>query len=473
MNYFKYEMISSYYESLIKEGTLKAGEKMPSLRKVCSEKKISMATAELAYAMLISKELIVSKPKSGFIVTNFRLTKARLPKASNPQTKALNSGPEDVAINIYDTINQNDFIQLSLGIPALNSLPVEALKKCLKQTITINNNDTIQYERTEGNDLLRYQIAKRFIPVSCNVTKEDVVTTSGCINSLSLCLQSITRAGDTIAVESPTYFGILQLAKQLSLKVIELPTHPKTGIILNKLEDVLKNEKIGAIIIVSNFSNPTGYCMPEEQKKKMAEIANIYETPLIEDDIYGDLYFGENRPTSCKAYDTAGMVLLCSSFSKTLAPGFRTGWILPGKYKDNVLRTKTILQISNTSITQHAVGLFLQSGKYEKHLKSLRKTLYSNYLRMAKIISEHFPSGTKFSQPEGGLFMWIELSENIDAYELYKKAIQKNIVIAPGRMFSFQNQYSNCIRLSFCLEWTNDVEKAIHHLGMLASNCSG
>lgn len=472
MKTIKYQDLSDYYEAQIKKGILKTGDKMPSLRQICSEKKISMTTAQMVYSVLESKDLIVSKPKSGYIVCSPYNHKIQLPEATNPLQKAENSRPEDAAINVYDTIDQKHIVQLSLGIPATSFLPVAALNKCIKNAVNTIDYCGVQYDPIEGNSRLRQQIAKRTLHWNGSITLEDVITTSGCIPALSYCLQSITQPGDTIAVESPVYFGILQLAKHLRLKVVELSTHPQTGINLDSLEKLLKKQEIATLVIVSNFSNPLGYCMPDDKKEKLVQLMTQYNIPLIEDDIYGDLYFGEKRPANCKTFDKEGMVLLCNSISKSLAPGYRVGWILPGKYKDKVIKTKAIQQISDTAITHQAVALYLESGKYEKHLRKLRQDLYVNYVKVTKAILEYFPDETRCTQPQGGLFLWVELDKSINAFTLYKKALQKNIAIMPGIAFSLQDQYTHCIRLSYASEWNDDVEKAIKELGILIHSMS-
>lgn len=470
MKDLKYQYLSNEYEVKIKKGLLKVGDKMPSLRQVCVEKSVSMTTAQLVYGILESKGLIFSKPKSGFIVSSWHNKAIIQPETTNPLRNVMNFQPREAGLNIYNTIHQKNIIQLSLGLPAATFLPISALNKCIRKALNTLETCGIQYDPIEGNPKLRNQIAKRALQWQGNISADEIITTSGCISALSYCLQGITKAGDFIAVESPVYYGILQLAEHLRLNVIELPTNPQTGINLHSFEDLLQKQKVSAVVVVSNFSNPLGYCMPDDGKEKLVQIITKYDVPLIEDDIYGDLCFDNQRPVNCKTFDKKGMVLLCGSVSKTLAPGYRVGWVLPGKFKNEVLKTKAIHHLSDTGITHQAVALFFESGKYEKHLRKLRQELFLNQLKLTKSILQYFPANTKITQPNGGLFLWVELDKTINTFKLYQQSIQKNIAITPGIAFSSQEQYTNCIRLSYALEWNDKVENAIKTLGMLLSS---
>ncbi|WP_448636596.1 aminotransferase-like domain-containing protein [Pedobacter panaciterrae] len=279
---------------------------------------------------------------------------------------------------------------------------------------------------------------------------------------------ALSKPGDTIAMESPCYSGILQLARSLGLKVIELPTHPITGIEIDALKKVVS--KINLCLLVPNFNTPLGSCMPDEHKKEVVALLAKHGVPLIEDDIYGDLYFGAQRPKCCKSFDTGGTVLWCSSISKTLAPGYRVGWIAPGKYKEQILKLKLVHAISSTTITQEAVANFLKTGRYENHLRKLRQTLQYNYQQYIDTIAEYFPEGTKTSRPQGGLALWVEFSKEINTTILFERALKQNISISPGRMFTLQNQFENCMRLSLGLPWSETLKQKLKLLGRLAGS---
>jgi len=278
---------------------------------------------------------------------------------------------------------------------------------------------------------------------------------------------ALAKKGDTIAIESPAYFGALQLAKNIGLNVLELPTHPGTGIEMDALKKSIESNKVNLCLLVSNFSNPVGSCMPDENKKEVVRLMEKHNVPLIEDDLFGDLYYGNQRPSTCKTFDETGIVLWCGSFSKTLAPGYRVGWVEAGKFKEKVDRTKSYHSLYCNTITHEAIGSFLENGRYENHLRKLRQSLHRNSLQFLRAISEYFPEDTKVSRPNGGMHLWVELNEKADTVELYNKAIRNKISIMPGRMFTLQNQYKNFFKLNYGMVWDEKVEEGLKVLGKL------
>ncbi|MEP7095276.1 MAG: PLP-dependent aminotransferase family protein, partial [Flavobacterium sp.] len=368
---------------------------------------------------------------------------------------------------VYGDMRAKDVTMLSLGFPSNELLPIAKLNKGMIQAMRSLPNSGTSYEDIQGNLNLRKEIARWSFTWGGSPTEEDIITTPGCVSAISHCLMTLTKPGDTIITESPVYFGVLQLAKSLGLYVMELPTNMTTGIELEAVKKAISTKKVKACVLMSNFSNPSGSMMPNEHKKEIVRLMEFHNIPLIEDDIHGDLYFGTSRPTNCKTYDESGIVLCCSSVSKTLAPGYRVGWVLPGKFKKEILRTKLYHTISSPTITHEVVGDFLKNGRYENHLRKIRQILNHNCNNYINTVLESFPTGTKVSQPQGGFFLWVELDKKMDTADFYHLAMKHHISIAPGRIFSFQNQFSNCMRLSFGLPWTNELRQSIQTLGKL------
>lgn len=460
-----YQKIAGALEEKIRNGTLKTGDKMPSLRTLHWEYGVSMTTAVQAYFELEAKGLIVSRPQSGYYVS-YQPAYLSVPSVSKPSGGAEPIGVETLISKVYSTLSNKDVAWFSLGIPENELLPIAKLNKELVNAVRNLKGSGTEYEDIQGNRKLRGDIARLTYTWNGNLNEDDIVTTAGAMNAISFGLMALTQKGDTIAVESPVYFGILQLAKSLGLKVIELPTHPVTGIEPDALKKVLP--KIKVCILVSNFNNPLGSCMPDEHKKEVVKMLSERGIPLIEDDLYGDVYFGNSRPKPCKAFDKEGLVLWSGSVSKTLAPGYRVGWLAPGKFKDKIVHQKLIHTVSSTTITQEAIANFLEKGRYEHHLRKLRSELHSNSLQFARAVAEYFPEGSKISQPQGGFMLWVELDKRIDTTELYDLAICQKISIAPGRMFSLQNQFTNCMRLSYGQRWSEQIDNKLKQLGRIA-----
>jgi DNA-binding transcriptional MocR family regulator len=466
---YLYLQFADRIEKQIKSGVLNVGDKLPSIREVCAETGYSMSTVSKAYYEIESRSLIEARPQSGYYVTNISARTIPQPSSSTPTLSSKNIDREDLIDLVYGDMSIKDVTMFSLGFPSNELLPIAKLNKGMIQAMRQLPNSGTSYEEIQGNSNLRKEIARWSFTWGGSLTEDDIITTPGCISAISDCLMTLTKPGDTIITESPVYFGVLQLARSLGLHVMELPTNINTGIELEAVKKALALKKVKACVLMSNFSNPSGSIMPNEHKKEIVRLMEFHNIPLIEDDIHGDLYFGASRPTNCKTYDESGIVLCCSSVSKTLAPGYRVGWVSPGKFKKEILRTKLYHTISSPTITHEVVGDFLKNGRYENHLRKIRQILSHNCTNYINTVLESFPTGTKVSQPQGGFFLWVELDKSIDTAEFYHLAMKHNISIAPGRIFSFQNQFSNCMRLSFGLPWTNELRQSIQTLGKLVT----
>jgi len=461
-----YEQIADEIQTQIASKSLSPGDKLPSLRMICERYGVSQTTALQAYYQLEAKALIETRPRSGYFVCDTVARKLPVPAVSAPSGVGAASLNEVIS-RVYGDMGRSGAVPFSMGMPALELLPMAKLNKGLVRATRSLPGSGLEYEQVQGNENLRNQIGRFYGMAGRGMTGEDLVIANGCMEALSFSLMAVTQRGDAIAVESPVYFGILQLAQSLGLNVMELPTHPQTGVEIEALKRVLSSQKIAACLLVSNFNNPLGSCMPDAHKREAVRLIQHYGIPLIEDDIYGEVYFGTERPRSCRSFDESGLVLWCSSVSKTLAPGYRVGWVDPGRFKKQVLNLKLYHTITGATITQEVIAGFLETGRYAHHLRGLRQTLHANSLRYAGAIAEYFPEGTRVSRPEGGFILWVELDQRIDTVALYDHAIRQNISIAPGNMFSLQDQYRNCIRLSYGMPWDKNIEIALKKLGQL------
>jgi len=463
-----YIKIAKVIEEQILSGTLKLGEKLPSIRTVQKLYNVSLNTAKQAFLELESKSLIEPRPKSGHFVSKTSQRKFALPSVSTLNTVQKELSSEDLLKTVFDTLNDKNITQFSLGVPDQSLLPIAKLNKGVINAMRNLDGGGTNYETAQGNVNLRKTVAKWSLVLEGKLTEDDLVTTAGAMNAIFNCLKAVTSSGDTIAIESPAYFGIHQIIKSLGLKAIEIPTHPITGVDLEAVKKVLP--QIKACYFISNFSNPLGSLMPDDHKKELVRMLTEFNIPLIEDDIYGNLYFGTSRPKPCKSFDEEGIVMWCGSVSKTLAPGYRVGWVAPGKFKEKIIRQKFSQMVSTPTLYQEVIADFMENGRYDHHLRTFRNKLYSNCLQFQRAIEDYFPDNTKISQPQGGFMLWLELDKKIDTAKLYDKAIQQKISFAPGRIFSQHNQFNNCMRLNFALEWSDKLDSDLKRLGNIVKN---
>ncbi|HWK06397.1 MAG TPA: PLP-dependent aminotransferase family protein [Puia sp.] len=462
-----YLQVAEGLEKMIGEEILKIGDKLPSVRMLSEEYGISMGTAFQAYYHLEGKGLIEARPKSGYYV-RFNLRRMPgLPRISEPEPMTSEVSVQEMITAVFNNISSSDLINFSIAAPPTSLLPTAKLNKSLMHAMRASSHHGTQYEHIQGNRELRRQIAKQAFNWGGKISEEEIVVTAGCMEALVMCLKAVTQPGDTVAIENPTYFGIFQVAELLGLKVLEIAADPLTGVDPGHLETLLDQFPVKACVFVPNFSNPLGSCMPEDKKQALVELITRRQIPLIEDDIYGELYFGRHRPKTCKTFDKEGWVLHCSSLSKSLAPGYRIGWILPGRFTEKVVRTKMMHTVTGTTITQQAIAHFLSIGRYEYHLKKLRKALHTQCLRYLQGIMQHFPANTKVSRPQGGFVLWVELDKKLNAYHLYQEALKHQISVAPGQLFSARAQFGNCLRISYARPWDEEVEEGLKTLGKL------
>lgn len=464
-----YLQVAEGLEKMISDDVLKIGDKLPSVRMLSEEYGISMGTAFQAYYHLEGKGLIESRPKSGYYVRFSQQRFRDLPKVIQPDVLSHEVSVKEMIASIYDdiAINNDKVINFALAVPDISILPVAKINKSVVHALRNNRDHCLSYEDTQGNPELRKQVARLSFNWGGKIKPEEVVITSGCLEGITMCLRAVTKQGDTVAVESPNYFGIYQAIESLGLKVIEISSSPGSGLDLDCLQKVLKKSPVKACVVTPNFNNPTGGCMPDENKKKLVELVTRYNLPLIEDDIYGELYFGKNRPRTCKYYDTKGLVMHCSSLSKSLAPGYRVGWVLPGKFLEEVKLIKRMNNISSPTLTQVAMAHFLQNGRYEYHLKNMRKALHTQSLRYMQGVIEYFPEDTKVSRPQGGFVLWVELNKKVNAFKLRTDAMRHNISVVPGKIFSASCNYNNFIRISFGKPWSEDMDYGLMMLGRI------
>jgi DNA-binding transcriptional MocR family regulator len=465
---FLYEQVAAHIADLIRQGTFRPGERIPSVRQISQQRKISITTALQAYMRLEQDGLIEARPQSGYYVRARPPLTLPEPEISAPAPDPTHISVRELVMMVLKDTTNPDLIQLGTAIPNPELVATEKLNRIMAAIGREAGTQLKLYEMPPGCEALRIQIAQRLVAAGCNLTPADIVTTSGCQEAFMLSLRAVCRPGDTVAIESPLYFGLLQILESLDLRALEIPTHPRDGMSLSALKFAVEHNPIHACLVLPNFNNPLGSCMPDERKQELVEFLEQHEIPLIEGEESGELYFGGSRPSLCKAYDRKGLVLSCASFSTTLYPGHRVGWVVPGKFRATIEWLKFTTNIAAGTLPQLAIAQFLASGGYDHHLRSIRRIYASYVAQMSQAVMRYFPSGTRVTRPKGAYVLWVQLPEYADSLELYKQALKTGITLAPGYIFSATHQYRNFIRLNAAW-WSYEAERAVQTLGELVA----
>ncbi|MDB5956495.1 PLP-dependent aminotransferase family protein [Ramlibacter sp.] len=468
-----YEVIAAEIDESIRKGVLRAGDRLPSVRHLSGSRGVSPSTVFQAYYLLEGRGLLRARERSGYFVAP--CGGKQPPQAvarSEPSGESMDLDVSDMIFRILDANPRNDRAGLGSAFPSPLLFPQDRLGQVLAASARTLDPWSSVDDLSTGNLALRRQIARRYMADGMTVSADEIVITNGALEAINVCLAAVARPGEAVILECPCFHAALQTLERMAIRAIHVPTHPGDGIDLGALEQAIVRNKPKACLLMSTFQNPLGSVMPERQKQLLAQLLQTHELPLIEDDVYGELHFTDRRPPAIKAFDTQGLVLHCSSFSKWLAPWYRIGWTVPGRFQDAVVRQKLTLNLSTCGPTQLALASYLERGGADKHLRRLRQTLARQQQRLLLAIGEHFPDGTRVTKPLGGYMLWVELPEHIDTLKLHGAALARGIVVAPGPIFTGDRQFRNCLRMNYGHPWSDGTEAAMEELARLMQDPS-
>lgn len=461
-----YQRVQLRIESLIQNGTLRPGDRVPSIREICHREGVSKITVMQALSNLEAKSLVQARPRSGFYVRSLvRLPLPQLPAVSpQPREPRLS---DDVA-RVFRDLQKLGTIALGAGTPDAALLPTGEIARCISRAARMHVSKFGSYSMCDTDLPLRREIALRLARTGAVVSPDEIIITHGCMDALNLSLRAVAKPGDTVLVEAPTYFGLLQMIESLGMKTLGVPASCSEGLDVTAFEKALKQHTIAACLLIPSFGNPHGANLSDERRQAIVDIARKHEVPIIENDIYGELGFEQPQPRPLKSMLGAGDVILCGSLSKSLSPAMRVGWAVAGRHAENVRRLKWITSITTPHVTSLAAADYLKSGGFDRHLRALRKTLEIQMCKVSNAIGKSFPQGTALSRPRGGYFLWAELPTRIDSLKLRDAAMEKNISICPGPIFSVGGEFHHFIRLNCALALNENVLLAIETVGGIA-----
>ena len=473
----RYERHADAIAQLIHSGALRPGDRVPSVREASRTRGISPSTVFEAYYLLEAQGLIHARPRSGYYVSaqlpaapGVPGTRPAEPLPSRPAPTSTGVAISELVFEVLGLARERDLVPLGSAFPGLELFPLDRLARCLASGMRKLDPWNIVQSLPPGDERLRQQIALRYGVHGTAVDVEEIIITNGAMEALNLCLEAVTQPGDVVVVESPTFYAALQALERLNLQALEIATHPRDGIDLDALAEALGRQRVKACWLMPSFQNPLGSLMPEEKKRALVALLARHGVPLIEDDVYGELHFGPQRPPPAKAFDTEGLVMHCSSFSKSLAPGYRVGWVAAGRQATAVQRLKLMTTLSAATPSQQALSEYLAQGGYDRHLRALRRSLEQQQAIALAAVAQHFPPGTRVSRPEGGYFLWVELPPQVNALELHRLALQQGISLAPGQIFSADQRFAHCVRINYGHPAQGRLAAALTTVGQLATD---
>ncbi len=459
-----YKKVGRIIFDQIENHTFQSGQRLPSERQLSKKLNVSIGTVQRAYADLEDLGLIIPKKRSGYYVKPSKPVSISPPKVEHFESIPSNVRVLETAISVMQVASKKGLVKLGSAIPNVTGKAVVKLHQALKRrSQKIHNYE----EDPQGYLPLRRQIARRSISTGKSYHPDEIVITAGCQEALTIALRCISKPGDTIVVESPCYYGALQALEFLELNAIEIPSSPSDGIDTATLETVLQTWPVKGILLNPSFSNPSGYLCPELKKQDIARLILKYDIPLIEDDIFADLGFRGDRPTSIQSYDQDGRVIVCSSISKTICPDLRIGWMMAGRYTQKARTIKFISTLCAPCHTQYALTDFLSTNLYERHIRSVTSDYERKQHLLLKAVKRWFPDETYATQPQGGFLCWLKLPDEIDGLILYQQAIEEGISLTPGEICSPTNRFKNYIRLNYAVASIEEIEFSIKTIAKL------
>ena len=466
-----YRTLADHYLGAIRSGVLAAGQRMPSVRTLMRTHGVSLSTALQVCRHLESEGWLEARERSGYFVRQPRralLAPVKEPEVATPDPAAYVGVHARVSAIVARGLQANVRIDLAGATGAATLYPSAALNRVATQVLRRYPLLLTEAVTPNGHPELQTAVARRALDMGVQIAPDEVIVTHGCIEALNLALRAVTQPGDTVAVESPTYYGLLQVLESLGLRAVEIPTSPRTGMSIEALEMAVQAYgNIRAVVVVPNLQNPLGCIMPDAAKRRMAAFCEAHRIVLIEDDTYSPMADSPTPLKAIKAWDRTGNVIYCASLRKTVAPGVRLGWVIAGRWHERVQMLKFAQSRPNDSLLQVVVGRFVASGAYDRHLRTLRQTLREQRERMAESIAGSFPAGTRLLVPAGGFAMWVELPPNVSSMDLFEAALAQGIRIAPGTMFSNLNRFDHFFRICFGLPPSANLEAALTTLGEL------
>jgi DNA-binding transcriptional MocR family regulator len=470
----RYERLAGQVEEQIKKGTLRAGQRLPSIRELSATESLSATTVVEAYALLQDRGWIESRARSGFFVSAGTHIMPPVDGSTGPTVpkESLPMSADDLVFVLRQAVQDPHILPLGAATPMPEYYPHRAVGRCLRKVLADEPTVLAEYQFLPGTGAFRQAVSLRYAHFGVDVTADNVICTSGATEAMALALQCVAQKGDVVAIETPTYFGIVQLVRALGLKIVELPLNAASGLEPEQLDRAIARcgGSLKAAVLVPSHSNPLGTSMSDQNKTDTVSIAAAAGVVLIEDDVYGDLSFERQRPRPLKAFDGNDTTILCGSFSKTVAPGLSCGFVISAKFAKELTVARATWSSGVSVLAEEAMALYLKEGGYDRHLKWVRREYRTLTCQFRAAIADHFPDGTRVSDPQGGYVLWVQLPAGVDAGRVQVEALKQNISVAAGNLFSSQQDYRDCLRINCAVPWGPRVDRGIRTIGRIVKS---
>ncbi|SHJ66780.1 transcriptional regulator, GntR family [Rubritalea squalenifaciens DSM 18772] len=454
-------------QQLIQSGSLRVGDRMPSIRQLAHDKHVSITTIQSAYEVLENRGFVEARPRSGYYVRPRVPASNRLPAQPESSRKLSTVERPDLFDEVFAAVNNPDIVPLGCAVPYDGFYPTAKLASLSNKAFRDHGASALRYSLSPGRIELRKQVSKRMLRSGATVSPDEIIITSGATEAITIALSTCCKPGDLVAVEAPTFFGILRIIESLRLKVIEIPVCPINGIDIDVLDEISDKHPIKACVVQPNFQNPTSSVIPHESRNRLVKLAQQRDFTLIEDDLYGDLTFDNDRPTSLLAHAGGENVIHCGGVSKTLSPGLRVGWLAARSGHAEMTAIKNISFTSNPTVSELVVASFLADGGYDRHLRRIRQRYQSQVLQMRESIFKNFPEGTRVNSPRGSFVLWVQLPLQVDCERVAHEAMSRGISITPGSIYSASKSLTNYLRINGGYPMDERIRQAIRTVGKL------
>jgi GntR family transcriptional regulator/MocR family aminotransferase len=478
-----YQQIIQFLQEEIRSGALLPDMRLPSTRSLAEGLGVNRITVTNAYAELESAGLIYGKTGSGYYVAEpLPLMSTDYPSSTARkdwprwQQSLLSRGWTPVqgeVDRLARGIDGPDLITFSQGVGESRLFPADDFRKALQAVLRQDGVGALGYGDRRGYQPLRETITHILASQGVPTRPECILITSGSQQAVALVAHLLLRPGDVVLVESPSYVGVIDLFRSMDVRLLGVPMDEQ-GMRMDAVEDALRTSQPKLIYTIPTFHNPTGVCMSSQRRRQLVALADRYDVPILEDDFTGDLrYEGRTQP-ALKALDPGGRVIYVSTFSKVLAPALRVGFLVAdGPVYERLVDCKRANDLATSNLIQRALQEYITVGRYQAHLRRACQVYGQRRDVMVNALAQNMPVGTSWIKPQGGLFIWVKLPNDLSANELYPLAGEERVTFTPGSYFYPGARHQPYMRLNFVMHPSDVIEEGIRRLGRAANRLLG